>query len=207
MRKLIVLSFMTLDGIVQAPGGPEEDTSGGFRYGGWSFTYGDDFLGHELGKQMGHEFDLLLGRKTYDIFASYWPFVDTTKDPLAASIASSFNKTNKYVVSGTLTKTDWANSHIIKGDAIEEIRKLKQTDGPELQVQGSANLIQTLWKGDLVDELWLKTYPIMVGHGKRLFETGDFAGSFDLIEYNVSPSGVIIANYKRSGEVKTGSYA
>lgn len=203
MRKLIVLSFMSLDGVVQAPGGPEEDTSGGFKYGGWSFGYADDFMGQEMGKQLGHDYALLLGRKTYEIFASYWPHADPKTNP----IADPFNKADKYVVTNTLTKAEWNNSHIIKGDATEEIKKLKQTDGPELQVHGSANLIQSLWKADLVDELWLKTYPVILGTGKRLFEPGDFAGSFDLIEYKVTPMGVIIANYKRAGDVKTGSFA
>jgi dihydrofolate reductase len=202
MRKLVILSFITLDGVMQAPGGPEEDTSGGFKYGGWVFPFFDDFLGKVMGGQMSRDFDLLLGRNTYEIFASYWPFQDIEKDPTAASI----NKARKYVVSGSLEKLDWSNSFIIKGDVPEEIRKLKKTDGPEIQVHGSANLIQTLWKNNLVDELWLKIFPVAVGSGKRLFEVGKFAGGFELVESKTSPGGVIVASYISSGEVRTGSF-
>lgn len=202
MRKIVVLSFMSLDGVIQAPGGPEEDTSGNFKYGGWVFPLSDDFSGKIMVEQMSHDFDLLLGRKTYEIFASYWPLQDMEKNPIAAA----FSKAKKYVVSNSLEKAEWSNSIIIKGDVPEEIRKLKETDGPELQVQGSANLIQTLWKHDLVDELWLKTFPVTLGSGKRLFYGGTIAAGFELIEFRVSPAGVIFANYKRSGEVKTGSF-
>jgi dihydrofolate reductase len=202
MRKIVVLSFMSLDGIMQAPGGPEEDPSEGFQYGGWVWPFFDDFSGKIMVEQMNHNFDLLLGRKTYEIFASYWPSQDTEKDPIAAA----FRKARKYVVSNSLEKAEWSDSFIIKGDAPEEIRKLKETDGPELQVQGSANLIQTLWKHDLVDELWLKIFPVTLGTGKRLFDGGSIPAGFELIEFKVSPTGVIFANYKRSGEVKTGSF-
>ena len=202
MRKLIILSFMSLDGVIQAPGGPEEDTSGGFKFGGWTFPLMDEFMGKEMVRQMSNDFDLLLGRKTYEIFASYWPNADTQNDPIAAGI----NKARKYVVTNSLEKLDWSNSFIIKGDIPEEIRKLKETDGPDLQVHGSGNLIQTLWKHNLADELWLKIFPVAIGSGKRLFTDGDFSGGFDLIEFKISPSGVIIADYKRAGEVKTGSF-
>ena len=202
MRKLIILSFVSLDGIMQAPGGPQEDASNGFNYGGWTFPFFDEFLGNEMGNQMNHDFDLLLGRKTFEIFASYWPFADKEKDPIAGGI----NRARKYVVSGSLEKTSWNNSFIIKGNVPEEIKKLKEADGPELQVHGSGNMIQTLWKYDLVDELWLKIFPVMLGSGKRLFEKGDFAGGFELLESKTSPSGVIVAKYSRSGEVKTGSF-
>ncbi|MFZ0281310.1 MAG: dihydrofolate reductase family protein [Bacteroidales bacterium] len=202
MRKLIILSFITLDGVMQAPGGPEEDTSGGFKYGGWSFPFFDDFMGNIMFGQMNHDFDLLLGRKTYDIFASYWPFQDTGKDPIAAGL----NKARKYVVSESLVKAEWSNSIIINGDVPEEIRKIKESDGPEMQVHGSGNLIQTLWKYNLADELWLKIFPVALGSGKRLFTDGNLAGGFELFESKTSPSGVIIANYKKSGEIKTGSF-
>jgi len=202
MRKLIVLSFMTLDGVIQSPGGPQEDPSGGFRYGGWAFPFFDDFMGNEMDQQMGHDFHLLLGRKTYEIFAAYWPYADTEKNPVGAGI----NKAKKYVATRTLDKLDWSNSFIISGDVAEEIRKLKMEDGPELQVHGSSDLIQTLWQNDLVDELWLKIFPVTVGSGKRLFTDGKFAAAFDLLESKTSPAGVIIAYYKRSGEVKTGSF-
>jgi dihydrofolate reductase len=202
MRKLVILSFLTLDGVMQAPGGPEEDSSGNFKYGGWSFPYFDEFLGNEMGKQMGHPYDMLLGRKTYDIFAAYWPLADPEKDPGSADI----NNAKKYVVTRTLEKADWKNSVIVKGDVVKEIQKIKEMNGPEIQVHGSSNLIQTLLKNNLADELWLKIFPVVVGSGKRLFDDGSFARSFELIETSVSPGGVIIANYKRSGEIKTGSF-
>lgn len=202
MRKLVILSFMTLDGVMQAPGGSKEDTSEGFKYGGWSFPFFDEFMGNEMGIQMGHPYDLLLGRKTYEIFAAYWPFADPEKEPGAADI----NNARKYVVTRSLERTDWNNSYIIKGNVPEEIRKLKEVDGPEIQVHGSSNLIQTLWKNDLVDELWLKIFPVAVGSGKRLFDDGSFAGGFELVETKTSPTGVIIANYRRTGGVKTGSF-
>ena len=202
MRKLIILSFITLDGVMQAPGGPEEDTSGGFRYGGWSFPFFDDSMGEEINRQMNHNFDLLLGRKTYEIFAAYWPFADTGNDPVGAGL----NKAKKYVVSGSLGKADWNNSFIIKNNVPEEIRKLKEEDGPEIQVHGSGNLIQSLLQNDLVNELWLKIFPVVLGSGKRLFADGAVAQGFELIYSHVTPSGVIVANYNRSGEVKTGSF-
>lgn len=203
MRKIIVLSFMSLDGVIQAPGGPDEDNSGDFKFGGWMFPLGDEFLMNELLTQMDHDFDLLLGRKTYDIFAAYWPLQDTVKNPVAAR----FSKAKKYVVSDSLQKADWETSQIIKDDVPGELRKLKQTSGPELQVHGSANMIQTLWKNDLVDEIKLKIFPLTLGSGKRLFAEGTIPAGFELIECKISPSGVLIANYRRGGEVKTGSFA
>jgi dihydrofolate reductase len=151
---------------------------------------------------MNHEFDLLLGRKTYEIFAGYWPFQDTEKNPIGRSL----NRARKYVVSTTLEKPEWSNSIIIKENIPEEIKKLKQEDGPEIQVHGSGNLIQTLWQHDLVDELWLKIFPVAVGSGKRLFENGNFAGGFELSRSAVSSSGVLIAYYVRAGNVRTGSF-
>jgi dihydrofolate reductase len=195
MRKIIVLSFVTLDGVMQAPGGPKEDTSGGFEYGGWAVPYFDDFLGKVMSEQMSRPFDLLLGRKTFEIFASYWPRQE-----------SPINEATKYVVSNTLAKHEWKKSVFLKGDVLEEIKKLKQQDGPELQVHGSGNLIQTLLKHDLVDEFWLKIFPITLGAGKRLFAEGTIPAAFKSSDSKVSPSGVIIANYERAGEVKTGSF-
>lgn len=203
MRKLIVLTFITLDGVMQAPGGPEEDPTGGFKHGGWVAGHWDDFLGNVMNEQMSRPFDLLLGRKTYEIFAAHWPHVKTGGDPIAAGI----NEAKKYVASKTLVKLDWRNSELIKGDVAEEVKKLKEEDGPELQVHGSGNLIQTLLKHDLVDELWLKIFPITLGRGKRLFAEGTIPVGFILLESKVSPIGVIIATYMRSGEVKTGSFA
>ncbi|KTD41457.1 dihydrofolate reductase family protein [Legionella parisiensis] len=201
MRKLIVLPFITLDGVMQAPGGSEEDPTCGFKYGGWTFPYFDDSLGKVMDKQMSRSFDLLLGRKTYEIFAAYWPYV---QDDL---IADKFNGVKKYVVSTTLKELSWTGSVLITDNITQEIGKLKEQDGPELQVYGSANLIQTLLKQDLVDELWLKIFPITLGGGKRLFAKGTMPAGFKLLESMVSPSGVIAAVYVRAGDVKTGSFA
>jgi dihydrofolate reductase len=198
MRKLIVLSFITLDGVMQGPGGPTEDTSGNFTYGGWTVPYFDDFLGQIMSEQMGRPFDLLLGRKTFEIFASYWPHQGDE---------NVINKATKYVASHTLTKHEWNKSVFLHGDVVEEIKKLKQQDGPELQVHGSGNLIQTLLEHDLVDEFWLKIFPVTLGMGKRLFDKGTIPASYTLVESKSSPCGVIIATFKRAGEVKTGSFA
>jgi dihydrofolate reductase len=202
MRKLVVLSFITLDGVMQAPGGPEEDTSGGFKYGGWVVGYGDDFLGKVMDAQMAEPFDLLLGRKTYEIFAGYWPHAKSEDQPLADRL----NEAKKYVVSRTLSRLVWKNSTLIKGDIVDEIRKLKEQDGPEIQVHGSSNLIQTLLKSDLVDEFRLKMFPVTIGMGKRLFGEGTIPASFKLLESKVSTTGVIVATYVRDGEIKTGSF-
>jgi dihydrofolate reductase len=200
MRKIVVLSFISLDGIMQAPGGSEEDTSGGFEYGGWTPPYSDEVSGGLLLKQMSMPFDLLLGRKTYDIFAGYWP-------KQTGPIADPFSKATKYVVSGSSPKLDWEKSVLIEGDVAAKLKELKQEDGPMLQVHGSGNLIQTLLGNDLVDELWLKIFPVTLGKGKRLFAEGTMPAAFELMESKTSPKGVIFANYKRSGEVKTGSFA
>ena len=202
MRKLVVLSFVSLDGVMQAPGGPEEDPSSGFKWGGWSVGYWDDFLGNVMGEQMGKPFDLLLGRKTYDIFAAHWPRLGND-DP----VASKLNIAKKYVVSTTLRKPEWANSTLIKSNVVQEIRKLKEQDGPELQVHGSGNLIQTLLKNDLADEFRLKIFPVTLGRGKRLFAEGSIPAGFRLVDSKTSPKGVIVATYLREGEVKTGSFA
>jgi dihydrofolate reductase len=203
MRKLVVLTFITLDGVMQAPGGPDEDPTGGFKHGGWVAGYFDDFLGNVMDKQMNKPFDLLLGRKTYEIFAAHWPYVKTDGDPVAAGI----NKAKKYVASKTLKNFDWRNSELIKGNVAKGVKKLKEQDGPEIQVHGSGGLIQTLLKHDLVDELLLKIFPITLGRGKRLFAEGTIPAGFKLLESGASPSGVIVASYIRSGEVKTGSFA
>lgn len=197
MRKIIVLTFVTMDSVMQAPGGPTEDPSGGFTYGGWLVPYFDDFLGNIMGEQMGRPFDLLLGRKTFEIFASYWP-QHVEEGP-------GINKATKYVASTTLTTHDWKKSVFLKSNVVDEIKKLKQQDGPDLQVHGSANLIQTLLRHDLIDELWLKIFPITLGTGKRLFSDGTLPAAFKVTESKVSPTGVIVANFVRAGEVKTGS--
>jgi dihydrofolate reductase len=198
MRKLIVLTFVTLDGVMQAPGGPEEDPSGGFKYGGWSMPLFDDAVGQAMGEQMGHPFDLLLGRKTYDIFAGFWP---NASDPTAEAI----NRATKYVVTRRPVSTDWNKTIPIGGDVVAKIKKHKEEDGPELQVHGSSNLIQTLLKNDLVDELWLKIYPITLGTGKRLFGEGTKPAAYRVLKSNVAPNGVIVASYDRAGDVKTGT--
>jgi dihydrofolate reductase len=195
MRKIIVLTFTTIDGVMQAPGGPTEDPSGGFAYGGWTVPYFDEFLGQVMGEQMGRPFDLLLGRKTFEIFASYWPHQE-----------SPINDATKYVVSNTLARHEWKKSVFLAGDVVGEIKKVKAQDGPELQVHGSGNLIQTLSKHDLVDEFWLKIFPVTLGAGRRLFAEGTIPAAFKLSESRVSPAGVITANYRRAGEVKTGSF-
>ena len=200
MRKIVVLSFITLDGVMQAPGGPTEDTSGDFTHGGWTVPYfqEDDFLGKVMGEQMSKPSDLLLGRKTFEIFASYWPQHE--------SDWPGINEMTKYVVSNTLTKHEWDKTVFLKGSVADEIKELKQQDGPDLQVYGSGNLIQTLMEHDLVDEFWLKIFPVTLGNGKRLFDKGTIPAAFTLTESKTSPSGVIIASFKRAGEVKTGSF-
>lgn len=196
MRKIIVLEFITLDGVMQAPGGPKEDPSGNFKFGGWTVPYFDDVSGKEMGKQMKGTYDLLLGRKTYDIFAGYWP-EHTEGWP-------QVNKITKYVVSKTFKKPTWENTVIVKDS--KELKKLKNSNGPDLQVYGSGNLVQTLMEHDLVDEFWLKIFPITLGTGKRLFDTGTMPASFTLVYSKTTPSGVIFASFKRAGKVKTGSF-
>jgi dihydrofolate reductase len=200
MRKVIVIEFITLDGVMQAPGGPEEDKSGDFQYGGWSFPYFDDFAGKMMNEQMSLEkAELLLGQKTYEIFAGYWP--EHAKD------WPGINEVKKYVASDDATfKPEWENSVLLSGDIVEEVKKLKNNDSPSLHVWGSGNLVQTLLKHDLVDELWLKIFPITLGVGKRLFAEGTIPAAFKLTDSKVSPTGVIFANYERAGDVTTGSF-
>lgn len=196
MRKIIALEFLSLDGVMQAPGGPEEDTSGGFKYGGWTFPYFDESTGKVMEEQMAGEYDLLLGRVTYDIFAGYWP-EHSNEWP-------QVNKITKYVVSNSLKDTSWENSKILKG--ADDVKKLKEEDGPPLQIYGSGNLLQTLLKENLVDELWLKIFPVTLGNGKKLFAEGTIPEAWKLLDGKVFPNGLIVVNYKREGEVKTGSF-
>ncbi|HET7060102.1 MAG TPA: dihydrofolate reductase family protein [Candidatus Saccharimonadales bacterium] len=200
MREIVVISMISIDGIMQAPGGPEEDTSGGFKYGGWTWPYADEFSQKIFGEEFSAEYDLLLGRKTYDIWRDYWP-------KQKGVIANPFNKATKYVVSHRDSDLTWEKTVLIDGDVPAKIKELKQQDGPMLSVQGSANMIQTLLKNDLVDELWLRIYPVTLGSGKRLFAEGTIPVAFELTKSKTSPKGVIFANYKRAGEVKTGSFA
>ena len=196
MRKIIVLSFVTLDGVMQAPGGPDEDTSGGFKYGGWTVPYFDEVAGEEMAKQM-QPADLLLGRKTFDIFSSYWPH--------HADEWPGINDVTKYVLSGTKSESDWENTVFLR--SLEDIKKLKNSEGKDVQVHGSGQLIQLLLQNDLVDELWLKFFPLTLGSGKKLFAEGTIPAAFSLTRHVVTPSGVIMASYRRAGDVQTGSFA
>jgi dihydrofolate reductase len=200
MRELVVLTFLTLDGVMQAPGGPEEDPDAGFDHGGWSFGYWDEQLEQAMGESMSTPFDLVLGRKTYEIFAAFWPHTDQAG-------ADLLNNATKHVASTTLTSLDWQNSQLIEGDAAGGIRALKEQDGPELQVHGSANLIQTLLEHGLVDEFRLKIYPVVLGGGKRLFDGGTVPAGLELASSQVTPSGVIVATYRTGAEIKSGSFA
>ena len=201
MRKLVTSTFVTLDGIMQAPGGPGEDDTDGFRWGGWSVNYWDDMMGQVMGETFAKRPELLLGRKTYEIFAAYWPHA---KDEPGAD---DLNNAKKYVVSRTLDKVDWNNSTLIKGDVVKEITQLKGLDAPELQVHGSSNLIQTLLKHNLIDEMHLWIFPVAIGNGKRLFGEDTNPSNFKLLDSKTSSTGVIIATYEQSGELKTGSFA
>jgi dihydrofolate reductase len=199
MRKIVVLTMVSLDGVMQAPGGPEEDTSEDFNYGGWTVPYVDESLGNTINEELSVPFDLLLGRKTYEIFAAYWP-------KHKGAIGDPFNKAKKYVVSDKTVDLTWKESILINDDVVAKTKALKEEDGPMLQVHGSSVLIQTLLKNDLVDELRLRIFPITLGTGKRLFAEGTIPAAFELIESKALPSGVIIASFKRAGEVKTGSF-
>lgn len=194
MRKIIVLEFVTLDGVIQAPGGPEEDTTGGFEFGGWSAPYSDEVSSEAIQKQM-EPADLLLGRKTFEIFAAYWPE--------HAAYWPGINDVTKYVLSTTLKKADWTNCVFL--ESVADIEKLKNSEGSDIKVWGSGELVQLLLKNDLVDELWLKIYPLTLGKGKKLFAGGTIPAAFNVTESTVTPGGVMIVNYKRAGEVKTGT--
>ena len=194
MRKIIVLSFITLDGVMQAPGGPEEDTSGDFKYGGWSAPYSDEVSGKMMQKQM-EPTDILLGRKTFEIFAAFWP--------KHADYWPGINDVTKYVLSNTMKESDWENSVFLT--SIADIEKLKNSEGSDIKVWGSGELVQLLLKHDLVDELWLKIYPVLLGKGKKLYSDETIPAAFKLTESCVTPSGVIFANYKRAGKVETGT--
>jgi dihydrofolate reductase len=194
MRKIIVSSFITLDGVIQAPGSPSEDPSGGFQYGGWAAPYDDEVASQFMEKQM-EPADLLLGRKTFDIFSSYWP--------AHAAQWPGINEVTKYVLSTSMNSSDWENSVFLQ--RVEDIAKLKNTEGTDLIVWGSSELVQLLLKHDLVDELWLKIYPLMLGKGKKLYNDGAYPAAFTLTERVITPSGVIMANYARDGDIKTGT--
>jgi dihydrofolate reductase len=196
MRKVIVLEHISLDGVIQAPGGPDEDTSGGFAYGGWISAYSDAILGTALRKQMNMPFDLLLGRTTFEIWEPYWP--------QHADAWPGVNAATKYVASNTRTSSQWQPSVFLNGDIAEKVVKLKQHPGPDLNVWGSGNLLQSLIKHDLVDALWLMIYPITLGSGKRLFADGTIPAAFKVTESKVTSNGVIVVNYERAGAITTG---
>jgi dihydrofolate reductase len=199
MRELVVNTFLTLDGVMQAPGGPEEDPSGGFKHGGWSVGYWDEQMQTVMGESMSKPFDLVLGRKTYEIFAAHWPHTD---DPGAEPL----NKATKHVASTTRTELEWENSTLIEGDVPEAVRALKEQDGPELQVHGSANLIQTLLAHGLIDEFRLWIFPLVLGKGKRLFDGGTVPAGLEVVSSQVSSTGVIMATYRSGAEIKGGSF-
>jgi dihydrofolate reductase len=200
MRKLVAVAQMTLDGVMQAPGGPEEDPTGGFEIGGWSVGYFDDVLGEQIGKAMASPFDLLLGRKTYEIFAAHWPYDE-------GPIADRMNAAVKHVASRTLERVDWANTKLIEGDVAAAVPKLKEEDGPELQVIGSTDLLQTLLAHGLIDEYRLWIFPVVAGSGKRLFGDGANPAGLRLASSMTSTSGVIVATYEPAGEIAKGSFA
>ena len=202
MRKVIVSAFVSLDGVMQAPGGPEEDTSGGFKFGGWTFPHADPITGGAIGELFSKPFDLLLGRKTYDIFAGYWPYVEADNP-----IGQRFNAVTKHVaIHNRGLRLDWENSRSLGSDAVAGVKRLKSEDGPDLLVQGSSDFLQTLFHHDLVDELTVLTYPVVLGGGKKLFGEGAAPHAFPLVSHIVSSKGVIIGKYARGGEVPTGSF-
>ena len=199
-RRLAVNTFLTIDGVMQAPGGPEEDPTGGFTHGGWSANYWDDLMGKRMDEFVSKPFDLLLGRKTYEIFAAHWPYAED-------SMAEALNSATKYVASSTLDKAEWSNSILIKEDVPGRVAALKHEPGPEIQVHGSSDLIQTLLKHDLVDEFQLWIFPIVLGTGKRLFADGTIPAGLRLVDSATSTTGVLIGTYERAGEIDYGSLA
>ena len=200
MRKLIVSTFLTLDGVMQAPGGPKEDESGGFEHGGWSVNYWDKKMGRIMDEATSKPFAMVLGRRTYDIMAAHWPHASEE------SGARVFNDATKYVASRGRPRLEWSNSVLIEGDAAEGLAALKKEDGPELQVHGSANLIQTLMRHDLVDEYRLWVFPLVIGSGKRLFADGTIPAGLKLVDSKVSTTGVVIGTYEPAGKIVTGSF-
>ncbi len=197
MRKVIVLEHISLDGVIQAPGGPDEDPSGGFAYGGWIAPYSDALLGAALRRQMTLPFDLLLGRKTFDIWAPYWPH--------HADVWPGANTATKYVASNTLTSSPWQPAVFLNGEVAGKVAELKQQPGPDLHVWGSSDLLQTLIRHDLVDAFWLMIYPLTLGVGKRLFAAGTLPAAFRVTESQVTPKGVLVVNYERAGAIAAAS--
>jgi dihydrofolate reductase len=208
MRTLAVNAFVTLDGVMQGPGGPDEDRAGGFAHGGWSAGYWDEAMGHHMDGIVDRPFDMLLGRKTYEIFAAHWPYVPERlpADDPQQSMAAALNGAKKYVASRTLSRVDWQQSTLLSGDVARQVKELKARPGPEIQVHGSAHLIQTLLAHDLVDELRLLIFPVLVGDGKRLFGEGTVPGGLALASSKTFSTGVVLAIYRRAGAIKVGSF-
>jgi dihydrofolate reductase len=214
MRKLVVAAFVSADGVMQAPGGPDEDPTGGFTQGGWAVNHWDDTMYAAMSRTFGEPFDLLLGRKTYDIFAAHWPHVGEGErdrrggtaseidDPIAATLTAA----RKYVASRTLANPSWPNTVVLEGDVAQAVTRLKALDGPDILTQGSTELLQTLIANDLVDEFRLWTFPVILGRGKRLFGGGASPGALDLVEAVTSSTGVLMATYRRAGDVDVGSF-
>jgi dihydrofolate reductase len=200
MRKIIAATFVSLDGVMQAPGGPEEDPVGGFKFGGWTFHYFDEVAGGAMEELFSKPFDLLLGRRTYDIFAAYWPYQND-------AIADVFNPATKYVATHRPDSLTWQNTQSLGPDIVARLKELKQEDGPDLLIQGSANLIQTLLANGLIDEMRLMIFPLVLGKGKRLFGDNAMPAAFKLVKSQASTTGVIMATYERGGEIRTGSFA
>jgi dihydrofolate reductase len=212
LRTVIASTFIRLDGVMQAPDGPEEDPSGGFRFGGWIPPYWDEALGAAIGEVLAQPYDLLLGRRTYDIFAAHWPHIDvdpssSTFDELNAGIANTFNAATKYVATHRPESLTWQNSQPLGEDVIGRLRELKREQGPNLLIQGSSELIHQLLAAGLIDRMTLLTFPVVLGKGKRLFGDGAVPAAFKLVKSSVAPSGALIATYERAGEVRTGSFA
>jgi dihydrofolate reductase len=202
MRKVVASTFLSLDGVMQAPGGPDEDPTGGFKHGGWTVNYWDEMMGAALDNVFGEPFDLLLGRKTYEIFAAHWPYIGEDHP-----IGKRFNSVTKYVATSSTEPLNWQNSVALKGGAAVAVKTLKQGDGPMLLLQGSGDLIQTLLSSDLIDEFTLWTFPLVLGRGKRLFGKGAMPVALKLTDSKVSTTGVTISSYVRDGEIVTGSFA
>jgi dihydrofolate reductase len=212
MRKIVAGAYISLDGVMQAPGAPEEDPTGGFKHGGWVAAYWDDVIGAAMDETFAAPFDLLLGRKTYDIFAAHWPYIETDPkksafDKLVADVARTFNSAIKYVATRSPQTLAWQNSELLGSDIVTTLKELKTKSGPTLLIQGSSDLIQTLLKHDLIDEFRLVIFPIVLGKGKRLFGEGTLPAAFRLVKSRASPNGAFIATYERAGDVETGSFA
>ncbi|HYC98419.1 dihydrofolate reductase family protein [Brevundimonas sp.] len=199
MRTIRTATFVSLDGVMQAPGGPAEDTTGGFQFGGWVFPFFDETLGGLMDRAMGEDYDLLLGRRTYEIFAAYWPHQDD-------EIGRTFNAVNKYVAAGPDTPLDWAHSHRLEGDLAGAVRALKATEGRDLLIQGSSEVIHTLLAHDLIDQLTILTFPIVLGRGKRLFDDGSRPHAWTRVDGELTTRGVMVGTYRRDGDVPTGSF-